>query len=181
MQQNFRNKGYTLFELLISMTLSLFILSMCLSAYLGMHREWMRQQGMAVIQENARMLYGIFDNALKSSQQVERHFSLKNSDSIPRSCLKRYQSGTELLKIQSVIYYIGNTGRMHVNGESILALYALDLKGRHLELMEGVEAMKITELSQSQRIEIAVLLSSSGLGNGPIQHRWWTYVFQTAG
>ncbi len=46
-------------------------------------------------------------------------------------------------ELASQLYYIGNTHRVNSNGQQVDALYMSDFNGRTLELVEGVEQMKI--------------------------------------
>lgn len=49
----------------------------------------------------------------------------------------------ELSIFSSKIFYVGKTSRLNSNGDEIDALYSTDLNGRTIELVEGVERMKI--------------------------------------
>lgn len=57
---------------------------------------------------------------------------------------KQYTEGSEMAILSSKIFYIGNTKRIHPNGDPVLALYVTDLNDRTLELIENVEALEIT-------------------------------------
>lgn len=59
------------------------------------------------------------------------------------SLSKLYPPGARLGKLESELIYIGDTARKNQKGMPIFALYATDLNGRTLELVEGVEDMSI--------------------------------------
>ncbi|MCS5708061.1 hypothetical protein CC99x_003995 [Candidatus Berkiella cookevillensis] len=59
------------------------------------------------------------------------------------SLTKLYPPGALLGKLESELIYIGDTARKNQNGNPIFSLYATDLNGRTLELVEGVEDMSV--------------------------------------
>lgn len=64
------------------------------------------------------------------------------------------KSSLELAVFSSTLFYIGKTLRNNLSGDPIYALYSTDLNGRTIELVEGVEAMKIVYgIMQSNEIE----------------------------
>lgn len=69
------NKGHTLIELMISLTLSLCLIGLCLSAFLFMHKAWLQQHARVYIQENAIILYHIFDNDMSSIERYTIDFT----------------------------------------------------------------------------------------------------------
>ncbi|MBI2790517.1 MAG: PilW family protein [Gammaproteobacteria bacterium] len=56
---------------------------------------------------------------------------------------KYFQDGAQVGIVGSKLFYIGDTGRINSNGNSIMALYSTDLNGRTLELIEGAEFLDV--------------------------------------
>ncbi len=57
---------------------------------------------------------------------------------------KAYQTDARVMKIESSVFYLKDTGRVNITGQPILALVFQDLNGVESELVEGVEEMQIT-------------------------------------
>lgn len=67
---NHNIQGFTLIEMMISLTLGLFIMSMCVFSYMSIKRLSMMQKGMDRIQENAKIVHGILEDAIQSSESL---------------------------------------------------------------------------------------------------------------
>ncbi|MGE4348550.1 MAG: PilW family protein [Candidatus Berkiella sp.] len=78
-------------------------------------------------------------NAHAQQRTTNIHIHLGNQSSLS----KLYPPSARLGKLESELIYIGDTARKNQKGNPIFALYATDLNGRTLELVEGAEEMSV--------------------------------------
>lgn len=312
-------RGQTLIECLIALTLNAFILIMVLTLFMTFQQHCQRQWALSRLQENARITHQILSHAIKTARFLgcERIDSgiatrllvpldqnqemlaqanklgvissaLEETTALPSDFTKRYRNDTDILWINGVdkphvgqyitdhgqvyfalkepmrlkkndvivlsdcaqatlflfqnqsqsqrtrsyhriplpkalqsqavlhdaaaltigqyhstLYYIGDTHRTNSIGDPVYALYTLDLYGRHLERVEGVEDMVIEygiKLKQSLHfmplnavrdwkqvvaVKVKVLFSSieayqtvyARKQSDRVLRQWWQFVF----
>lgn len=172
-------KGYTLVECLVALTLNLLIMAMLLEFVLIAQRLYLKQQGMARLQENARLVHYILNHAVKTgrssgltrwdtrmpirdmtrSDTVQSVTgmqwgvsikALKKSPSNPKRLFQIHRSGTDILRCHSVT-------QPHVaqfsleRGQPILTLAEpLKLKDKDMIALSDCEQADILEYQAPQ-------------------------------
>jgi competence protein ComGC len=106
--------GTTLIELMIALMISILIIGSVTEIYLATQAIQQNQIAMTTIVENSR----IAKNFLKSTVAQ----------------IKQYDQNS---------YFIGKTDRFDAKGDAIYALYHQDSHAKKMELVEGVNKMKI--------------------------------------
>ncbi len=57
---------------------------------------------------------------------------------------KSYQTDAKIMRYENKHFYIGDTGRTNNSGNTIYALYSMDMSGNAVEMMAGVENLQLT-------------------------------------
>lgn len=70
----------------------------------------------------------------------------------------KFNSGTEVGKIQSNVFYIHDTGRKNIRGKKIYSLYHVSATDRKEELLSNIVNMKISALIKNKLLKVALTL-----------------------
>ncbi len=89
----------------------------------------------------------------------------------------QYQQYAEVSQFESNTYFIGKTNRQYPNGASIYALYIKDIHQQKIELVEGLEDMKINyAINDNEIAGVSITLLLSSLNDFLLQRKWSVYV-----
>jgi len=183
------NRGFTLIEIMIAMTLGLTLISIVVRFYVSAQHSYEMQMGLVRLQENARAamfeLMEVIQQArpgeLKAKRQTQNTLSLSSSDA---------------LIVNNILYFVADTGRKTKVGNAMFALYRKALTKDELpganEVVEGIKqltfrfgvkhsglkninfvaANKVKDWSQVIVVHIKIMIMEDYWG----EREWQTYV-----
>jgi len=82
----------------------------------------------------------IFVASNNTTSTLVKHTTTEN---ISSSLSKAYQTDARIMLFESTSYYVKDTGRVNQSGNTIFALFSMDLNSVETELIEGVEELLI--------------------------------------
>jgi hypothetical protein len=179
-------KGTTLIELMLALFISTLILSSIIGIYVATQSVQQMQIALTTLVENSHLAFSFLTSDIKKENKIQPYF---NSE-----IKKGSMAFTVRHEIKNEIntYFIGKTKRNDARGNFIYALYQLDNQHRKLELVEGINDMKIqyTLLENNKMIErsaeeinnkskiigLSIMLTLTSLNTVPLQKNEYMYV-----
>lgn len=165
-----RVSGFSLLEWLIASALSLLIADGLMMAYLGIKTNYSREQTIIDLQDSARFAVTYLHQRIRqagwagcadSANPVHQAQAIQGYDSstaLPSVLQNQMLPGTDAVvinscvddqklsqdtQLKSIAYYIGDTGRVNLQGQPIWGLFQKPVDGDRDELVAGVEQMRI--------------------------------------
>jgi type II secretory pathway component PulJ len=178
-------QGLTLVELLISLTISLFILGAVFEIFFTVQKNHLAINAMTEMQENTHIAFELLsaDIRIAGYSDYPNNRLFKRIDAQSDSILVRYVNNNE---VKSKKFYIHDTKRFDQQGHRIKALYS-----NKTELVEGIDRIRFlysvisngeiieknaNELKNEKIIGVAIELLLHSLNNFPLQKKAYTYV-----
>jgi type IV pilus assembly protein PilW len=75
-----------------------------------------------------------------NNQMIIKHTQPEN---ISLTLLKPYRTNAEITLFENITYYLKDTGRLNNSNNKIYTLYSIDSNNNEIELIDGVENLKI--------------------------------------
>lgn len=157
--------AFSIIELLLTLFLGSLLFLELSQIYLHIKSNLRLQRAMIQIQEDGRFIVNTLDRRIRmagyarcssktdinqaqaiigyTTKNIQDHFKIEpisGSDIIVIGECIHYQSKIQFIK---KVYFVGDTHRKNVRGQSITALFQQVVSGKRQELIEGVDKMKI--------------------------------------
>ena len=178
-------QGLTLIELLISLTMALFILSAVFEIFFTVQKNHLAINALTELQENTYIAFELLAHDIRMAgySDYPNNLLFKRIDAQSDSIMVRYVDNNE---VKSKKFYINDTGRLDQQRHHINALYA-----NKTELVEGIDRIQFRysvisngemieksadELTNEKIVGVAIEVLLNSLNNFPLQKKAYTYV-----
>jgi len=140
-----KSPGFTLLELMMSMSLGVALITGLITVYLSVLNIYALQQDWIEVQQNGRMIVMILRNSLTQNQC--KSLQVRGFDQQHRPSFVRSQSivgdGLIIKRCINTAYYIAKTNRITKNKFPVYALFAKRENKQRQELLENINNLKI--------------------------------------